>query len=183
MKNKLIKAIEAGDRLLVKEILIDSTAGIPLKKETLEMISLTLSSMPEIFDEDDGVLYPANKRYWTETLTEKIREDLKDNFSRDKLSLIAEISEDITMRPDAERYEYTEQLARTIEAAHEPYKRRGMPASQILGYVLIALGAVAAIVGLCVSVSFMIGIGIGVFMIGTAVTYMSLRPRKPVEFA
>ena len=44
----------------------------------------------------------------------------------------------------------------------------------IAGYVLMALGAAAAITGMFVPAHFIIGIGIGVFMLGTAVCYMAI---------
>lgn len=50
--------------------------------------------------------------------------------------------------------------------------------SQLFGYVIILLGVAAAIVGICVPVYFLIGVGIGVMMLGSALVYVMLE-RKP----
>ena len=39
----------------------------------------------------------------------------------------------------------------------------------------MTVSAAASIVGLCVPVRFLIGLGIGVIMLGTAIVYLSLR--------
>ena len=43
------------------------------------------------------------------------------------------------------------------------------------GYTLLALGAATAIVGICVPPKFLIGLGIGVLLLGSAVTYTSIK--------
>ena len=40
-----------------------------------------------------------------------------------------------------------------------------------IAYIIMALGAAAVIVSLCVSLKFLLGIGIGVIMLGSAVGY------------
>lgn len=50
--------------------------------------------------------------------------------------------------------------------------------SQLFGYVIILLGVAAAIVGICLPVYFLIGVGIGVMMLGSALVYVMLE-RKP----
>ncbi len=56
--------------------------------------------------------------------------------------------------------------------------RKGHSATKIFGYVLILLGAAAAIVGMCVPAHFIIGLGIGTLMIGSAIAYIGISSRS-----
>lgn len=57
-------------------------------------------------------------------------------------------------------------------------ERTKKSAVKIIGYVLILMGIAAAIVGICVPVKFLIGLGIGVIMLGSAVTYLGINHEK-----
>lgn len=48
-------------------------------------------------------------------------------------------------------------------------------AAKIAGYVMMGAGAVAAVVGLCVKLTMLLGIGIGLILVGSAVVYNAIR--------
>lgn len=63
-------------------------------------------------------------------------------------------------------------------AVIKPRKRRGR-FLRTIGFSLMALGAAAAIVALCVPISFLLGVGIGVIMLGIALAYAAIpRPSR-----
>lgn len=51
-------------------------------------------------------------------------------------------------------------------------------AIKICGYVIMLLGLVTSIVGLCIPVRFMIGLGIGVLMLGAGIIYVSINQKR-----
>ena len=53
----------------------------------------------------------------------------------------------------------------------EPKKKS---AGKLFGYILLLTGLAVSIVGLCVSVNFLLGLGIGIMMIGAGTVYVSL---------
>lgn len=168
MKEKLNKAIEANDIVLVKEIVIDAVTNHAGRRETLELVAVAVEKAPHIFVEDDGEKFPADSKYWTETLKLNLREKLKNNFSREKLKLFTEISSDITTHPEKERSEYGEVVPRQKGKSQNKV-------GKIIGYSVMCVGIVAAIVGLCIPLRLLLGLGIGVFMIGSGITYTALK--------
>lgn len=49
---------------------------------------------------------------------------------------------------------------------------------RIVSAIIMALGCAAAIVGICVPVNFLIGLGIGVLMVGAAALYMNIQSSR-----
>lgn len=141
----------------------------------------------------------------TETLIDSLREDLKVNFSLPKYRLYTEVQALMVENPNyfSDRQEEIDELvtypdgtlAITEEVtdgkitaasvsetpmsdAERHMSRRKPKASAVsrkFGYGVMAAGAAAAIVGLCVPVRLLIGLGIGVIMLGSAIVYANLR--------
>ena len=124
----------------------------------------------------------------TETLIETLRADLDRNFSLEKVRLYTEVESIKARDPryfrDREKQmrAMAEEAGEALAAAPAPAApsdqadpaERPAPATRVIGYVIMALGAAAAITALCVPVKFLLGLGIGIFLLGTAVTYMTL---------
>lgn len=192
MKKKLKAAVEAADVPQVRSILVDIIGHGAGDTATIEDVTEAIANTPGIFEPDDGKFYAERPEDMTETLIETLRTDLDRNFSLEKVRLYTEVESIKARRPhyfrDREKQmrAMAEETCEALAAAPEPAEpsdqadpaERPAPAARVIGYVIMALGAAAAITALCVPVKFLLGLGIGVFLLGTAVTYMTLV--KPV---
>lgn len=192
MKKKLKAAVEAADVPQVRSILVDIIGHGAGDTATIEDVTEAIANTPGIFEPDDGKFYAERPEDMTETLIETLRADLDRNFSLEKVRLYTEVESIKARDPryfrDREKQmrAMAEEACEALAAAPEPAEpsdqadpaERPAPAARVIGYVIMALGAAAAITALCVPVKFLLGLGIGVFLLGTAVTYMTLV--KPV---
>lgn len=189
MKKKLKAAVEAADVPQVRSILVDIIGHGAGDTATIEDVTEAIANTPGIFEPDDGKFYAERPEDMTETLIETLRADLDRNFSLEKVRLYTDVESIKARRPhyfrDREKQmrDMAEETCEALAAAPEPAEpsdpaERPAPAARVIGYVIMALGAAAAITALCVPVKFLLGLGIGVFLLGTAVTYMTLV--KPV---
>lgn len=170
MKNKISKAIQANDIPQVRTLLIEMMSSHAGHTRTILEISETIASTPGIFDPDDGKKYPAPHELSEEHLR-ILSEDLRQNFSLPKFRLFTEVHARIVRDP---AFALKPTARETEEAAIESNKRRHSRPLRMAGYILMALGIVASIVAICIPVRFLIGLGIGVLMLGLAVTYSAI---------
>ncbi len=205
MKDTLKQAVKSGDIRQIRAIMIDSMTCCAGNTATLNQITEAIEKVPGLFDRDDGKFYAASARDMTETLIDSLREDLGSNFSLPKYRLYTEVQALRVSDPDyyAEREKeqkesvaypdgtltITEEIvggkvtAASVsetplpDAGHDTARRRHKRSAlcRRIGYCVMTAGVVASIVGLCVPVRFLIGLGIGVIMLGTAIVYLSLR--------
>jgi hypothetical protein len=188
MKKKLKAAVEAADVPQVRSILVDIIGHGAGDTATIEDVTEAIANTPGIFEPDDGKFYAERPEDMTETLIETLRADLDRNFSLEKVRLYTEVESIKARDPryfrDREKQmrAMAEEAGEALAAAPEPAEpsdqadpaERPAPAARVIGYVIMALGAAAAITALCVPVKFLLGLGIGIFLLGTAVTYMTL---------
>lgn len=188
MKKKLKAAVEAADVPQVRSILVDIIGHGAGDTATIEDVTEAIANTPGIFEPDDGKFYAERPEDMTETLIETLRADLDRNFSLEKVRLYTEVESIKARDPryfrDREKQmrAMAEEAGEALAAAPEPAEpsdqadpaERPAPATRVIGYVIMALGAAAAITALCVPVKFLLGLGIGIFLLGTAVTYMTL---------
>lgn len=188
MKKKLKAAVEAADVPQVRSILVDIIGHGAGDTATIEDVTEAIANTPGIFEPDEGKFYAERPEDMTETLIETLRADLDRNFSLEKVRLYTEVESIKARDPryfrDREKQmrAMAEEAGEALAAAPEPAEpsdqadpaERPAPAARVIGYVIMALGAAAAITALCVPVKFLLGLGIGIFLLGTAVTYMTL---------
>lgn len=180
MKNKIKKAVEANDIPKIRLLLIELMATRAGKTSVLMEISETISSVPGLFEKDNGKTYPSAIDLTPEGL-ERLRLDLADNFSLPKYRLFTEANARMQRDPDFQLHSpipKKETLEGILATPEEP--KDSIPRNKpllIVGFILMILGAVTSIVGLCVPVRFMIGLGIGVILLGAATAYAAL-PRS-----
>ncbi|MDE6006181.1 MAG: hypothetical protein K2G67_01325 [Muribaculaceae bacterium] len=170
MKNKITKAIQANDIPQARELLIEMMSSRAGNTKTILEISETIASTPGIFDTDDGKTYPVAHEITEEHLA-ILSEDLRRNFSLPKFRLFTEVHARIVRDPD---FNLKSSSSNPESNSEDNKKRRHCRPLLIVGYILMALGIVASIVGICVPVRFLIGLGIGVLMLGLAVTYSAI---------
>ncbi len=179
MKKKLKAAVEAADVPQVRSILVDIIGHGAGDTATIEDVTEAIANTPGIFEPDDGKFYAERPEDMTETLIETLRADLDRNFSLEKVRLYTEVESIKARDPryfrDREKQmrAMAEEAGEALAAAPEPAEpsdqadpaERPAPAARVIGYVIMAL---------CVPVKFLLGLGIGIFLLGTAVTYMTL---------
>lgn len=190
MKNILKEALELRDIPKIREILIEIVRTESGSALPLETITRVVETTPGLFDPDDGKTYSASPFEMSETLTEELERDIADNFSIDKFRLLTEVYAIKAEKPDyfanreldkEKESAPVEELTRAdFEGTPEQAAKR-MSVARAVGYVILALGCAAAIVGLCVPVKFLLGLGIGVFLLGTAVVYMNIAREPSTE--
>lgn len=193
METQLKEAVRARDIPRVRDLLIALIIRESGNINAIESITDVLESTPGIFEPDDGKNYPTSDKM-TPAQTKQLIEDLKSNFSVEKFSLLAEIyelrkpgsvnpsaSEAVSTSDEGERKPVSEaereEMLADAKAVYGAGSKPKCNCGRVTGAVMMALGCAAAIVGICVPVNFLIGVGIGVFMLGSAWLYMNL-PRK-----
>lgn len=183
--------MQIGDRRQVRKLLIEaiSRGG----SADIEVITYAIESTPDLFDRDDGKVYPEASEM-TPPHVAALREDLKENFSIPKLQLLTDLyglinadmeptapgtraprASETSADESADSSALSESEHRDMEdyGPREPHS--GSKAGRVVGYLLILLGVAAVVVGVSVPVNFLIGVGIGVIMLGAAVVYMSIK--------
>lgn len=205
MKDTLKQAVKSGDIPQIRAILVDVITHKAGNVAALNEITETIENVPGLFDKDDGKFYASSARDMTETLIDSLREDLKGNFSLPKFRLYTEAQALTVENPNyfSDRQEEIDELVTypdgtlaiteevtdgritaasvsetPLSDAERHMSRRKPKASAIgrkIGYGVMAAGAATSIVGLCVPVAFMVGLGIGVIMLGSAIAYANIR--------
>lgn len=192
MKKILRDALEAGDMTKARTVLVEMMTKTPGNVTVLEDIRETIEKTPDLFQADDGKFYARSAEEMTETLIEELRKDLTTDFSLPKYRLYTEVQalknsnpkyykgrqevcepirDEIVVEAIEEsgpESEYDEMAEKKIRHRHRSAAGRGF------GLAVIVLGLVASIVGICVPVRFLIGLGIGVLMLGATVAYTAI---------
>ena len=182
MKNTLKEAMKANDLPKIRELLVEIIRNESGTTTRIEEVTEALETTPGLFDLDDGKNYPRSAERMNEELIDRLADDLKSNFSLEKFRLLTEVYAKKAEDPDF----YTPNPSAEVKPADE---KKGSPqeckackkkcnCASVVGAVIMALGCAAAIVGLCVPVKFLLGLGIGVFMLGTAFVYMSITGKR-----
>lgn len=186
MEKALQKAIEANNLPAIREALVNIIINDSGKIVPIETVAEVLETTPGIFDTDNGKQYAPTAAQMTDTQIRELIHDLKSNFSPEKFGLLTEVfaiksNEGVTFITVEETRviepvidsEPAEMKNNDEEDYGENTESTGKSGKKI-GAVIMAIGCAAAIVGLCVPVKFLLGLGIGVFMLGTAFVYMSI---------
>lgn len=192
MKKILKDALKAHDLDKARTVLVEMMTKTPGNVTVLEDIRESIEKTPDLFQVDDGKFYARSAEEMTETLIEELRKDLTTNFSLPKYRLYTEVQALKNSNPKYYngrqevcgpiRYEIAvEAIEETVPAlgdeecyAKEVRRRHRISLGRGIGLAVIIAGLVASIVGICVPVRFMIGLGIGVLMLGATVVYTAI---------
>ena len=196
LRQKVAEHDVAGARAIIIRLITDS-AG---KRDSLESVAYAIEKLPDLFDEDNGSMRGITLADNSPVLRETMHTELERNFSREKLSLYADLCVSAVMdrhdhcpetgadgEAEAEAYEVDAietSVAETdsAEEAKEPAapeppvenKRKG----SLVGWILLGIGVILSIVGLCISYKLLMGIGIGVLMVGSMALYLDIQKRQ-----
>lgn len=200
MNDTLRKAVAAHDVPEVRAEIIRLITDSAGNRNSLESVAYAIERLPDLFDEDNGSMKGTTVADNSPVLRETMHTELERNFSREKLSLYADLCVAAVMdhrehcpeagangEAEAEAYEVDAIETSMVEAdnaedikgpsAPEPpveNRRKG----SLAGWIILGIGVILSIVGLCVSFKLLMGIGIGVLMVGSMTLYLEIQKRQ-----
>ena len=85
MKQKYLKAIEENDVISVRIFLANELMLDPRGHSFKEMLELAEQKIPTVYELDNGNSYTQDSTTWDEAFLFNLKNDLDENFSREKL--------------------------------------------------------------------------------------------------
>ena len=196
LRKKVAEHDVPGARAIIIRLITDS-AG---KRSSLESVAYAIEKLPDLFDEDNGSMRGITVADNSPVLRETMHTELENNFSREKLSLYA----DLCVSAEMDRREHCTETGADGEAEAEAYEVNAIETSiaeadntgdveeptapepvaetrrkgSLAGWIILGIGVVLSIVGLCISFKLLMGIGIGVLMVGSMTLYLDIQKRQ-----
>lgn len=153
MKAKFIKAVNESDLLSVRISIANELMLDPRGKSFKEMLAYAESNLTNLYDKHDGASYSEETETWNESFLFTLKNDLDNNFSRERLALYEMVAK-FVLREKAENLD-REELEVQRHYTNDSFETSGETtynASKKHIYAGVAVGgAVAAVIGLCTS--------------------------------
>ena len=92
MKVKFIKAVESKDLVSVRLFIANEFMLDPRGKSFTEMKNFAEAKFDNLYDPDNAKSYSSVKTDWNEELLFSIKNDLDDNFSKEKLAVYESVA-------------------------------------------------------------------------------------------
>lgn len=92
MKAKFIKAVESGDLVSIRLFISNELMLDPRGKSFSEMKSFAESKISNLYDVDDAKSYSSTQAEWNEKFLFSIKNDLDNNFSKEKLAIYENVA-------------------------------------------------------------------------------------------
>lgn len=173
MKAKFIKAVESGDLVSVRLFISNELMLDPRGKSFSEMKNYAEEKISNLYDVDDTKSYPSDKSEWNEELLFSIKNDLDDNFSKEKLGIYENVAKYV-LRDKAEQLnkEETSRSQKIDTALNTDNVSRTQKKSNKNLYLGITVGGAAvAVTGFCLSRVALASLGITGVVIGGILLY------------
>lgn len=154
MNKKYIEAVKSGNLVRVRLSLSNELMLDPREDSFNEMKAFAELHMTNLYDEDDSKSYSMNVTDWNEELMFTIKNDLDDNFSKEKLSIYEKVTKTV-LKDKAEQLTKEEatraaRIASVSNKARSSEQQKKYSNKQI--YTGITVGSAAvAVTGLCLS--------------------------------
>ena len=166
MKAKFIKAVESGDIVSVRLFITNELMLDPRGKSFSEMKNFAEAKYSNLYDTDNAKSYSSVKTEWNEELLFSIKNDLDDNFSKEKLAVYENVAKYV-LKDKAEELDKEE--AYRSERTNRTYNTdcRHQKTSKKKLYTGITAGSAAvAVTGLCLSRVALASLGFAGVVIG-----------------
>lgn len=154
MKAKFIKAVNECDLLSVRISISNELMLDPRGKSFKEMLAYAESNLTNLYEEHDGVSYSEETGTWNENFLFSLKNDLDNNFSRERLALYEKVAK-LVLREKAENLDkeeleekkqnYTSNSFNTSNNTMHNTSKKHIYAGVAIG------GAVATVIGVCTS--------------------------------
>ena len=99
MKSKLQKAIENQDKESARTLVIELIENHPDKRSSLDAVTTLVRNFPEVFDEDENDMRNIERKDYSPAIKNRLRDRLKENFSREKLSIYVDMAVSMARHP------------------------------------------------------------------------------------
>lgn len=173
MKAKFIKAVESGDLVSVRLFIANELMLDPRGKSFNEMKNFAETRFGNLYDVDNAKSYSSVKTDWNEELLFSIKNDLDDNFSKEKLAVYENVAKYV-LKDKAEELDKEEasRSARSNTAYNSENTGRTQKRSNKKLYTGITVGSAAvAVTGLCLSRVALASLGFAGVVIGGILLY------------
>lgn len=173
MKAKFIKAVESGDLVSVRLFIANELMLDPRGKSFTEMKNFAEAKFGNLYDADNAKPYSSVKTDWNEELLFSIKNDLDDNFSKEKLAVYESVAKYV-LKDKAEELdkEGASRSARTTTTYILENTARTQKRSHKKLYTSITVGGAAvAVTGLCLSRVALASLGLAGVVIGGILLY------------
>ena len=173
MKVKFIKAVESRDLVSVRLFIANELMLDPRGKSFTEMKNFAEAKFDNLYDPDNAKSYSSVKTDWNEELLFSIKNDLDDNFSKEKLAVYESVAKYV-LKDKAEELDKEEasRSARTTTTSNSENTGRSQRRNNKNLYTCITVGGAAiAVTGLCLSRVALASLGLAGVVIGGILLY------------
>ena len=173
MKVKFIKAVESRDLVSVRLFIANELMLDPRGKSFAEMKNFAEAKFDNLYDPDNAKSYSSDKTDWNEELLFSIKNDLDDNFSKEKLAVYESVAKYV-LKDKAEELDKEEasRSARTTTTSNSENTGRTQRRNNKNLYTCITVGGAAiAVTGLCLSRVALASLGLAGVVIGGILLY------------
>ena len=173
MKVKFIKAVESRDLVSVRLFIANELMLDPRGKSFAEMKNFAEAKFDNLYDPDNAKSYSSVKTDWDEELLFSIKNDLDDNFSKEKLAIYENVAKYV-LKDKAEKLNKEEaaKSARNINAHNnDSVVRAKKNSNKKLSTCITVGGAAIAVTGLCLSRVALASLGLAGVVIGGILLY------------
>ena len=173
MKAKFIKAVESGDLVSVRLFISNELMLDPRGKSFSEMKNFAESKFSNLYDVDDAKSYTSTETECNEKLLFSIKNDLDNNFSKEKLAIYENVAKYV-LKDKADQLN-REETSCSQRKYSENVDRNQKRNNKKL-YMGITVGSAAvAVTGLCFSRVVLASFGFAGVIIGGILLYNDTR--------
>lgn len=173
METEFIKEVESGDLVGVRLSISNELMLDPRGKSFSEMKTFAEAKLTNLYDVDDATQYSSVKTDWNEALLFTIKNDLDDNFSKEKLAIYENVAKYV-LKDKAEELD-KEDAARSARTSTtynpENTGRTRKRSNKKLHTSITVGGVVVAVTGLCLSRVALASLGFAGVVIGGFLLY------------
>lgn len=173
MKEKFIKTVESGDLISVRLFLTNELMLDPRGNSFSEMKILAEKKFSNLYDVDDTKSYSTKKNDWNEELLFSIKNDLDDNFSKEKLAVYENVAK-FVLKEKTEQLnkEEASRTSKIVTGFNTVNTGRTQKENNKKLYIGITVGGAAvALTGLCLSRMALAYLGFAGVVIGGCLLY------------
>lgn len=176
MKAKFIKAVESGDLVSVRLFIANELMLDPRGESFNEMKNFAEAKISNLYDVDNGKSYSSVNTEWNEDLLFSIKNDLDDNFSKEKLAIYEKVAKYV-LNDKAEELKKEAFRSSSTSTTHRPENvGKAQKESNKKLYTGITIGSAAvAVTGLCLSRVALTSLGLAGVVIGGILLYNDAR--------
>jgi len=173
MKAKFIKAVESGDLVSIRLFISNELMLDPRGKSFSEMKSFAESKISNLYDVDDAKSYSSTQVEWNEKFLFSIKNDLDNNFSKEKLAIYENVAKYV-LKEKADQL-YKEETSCSQRKYSENVDRKQKKNNKKLYMGITVGGAAVAVTGLCLSRVVLASFGFAGVIIGGILLYNDTR--------